>query len=212
MTGYRSGGLARINFCARSAEFGKSRPPISAVSKRYRGGNVLSAGQSRAQFWSGQDLSRSNLGHATFSNCYSRQRPERMDWSADPSAIRGPKLQDQRRQWMSVESRLHTASVTCIESPRPFQVCCQILPPRFNAIPSVLAGRTPINSEGSSLCLLPISIELLEKCDKIIGLLLVLQTRIDHLRARNLRFWIPDIFPERRFIPGNPRIFVGIRI
>jgi hypothetical protein len=57
----------------------------------------------------------------------------------------------------------------------------------FNSIASLFAGRR-------SLLLLPISIELLEKRDKITGLLLVLQTRIDHLRARYLCFWILDIF------------------
>ena len=62
------------------------------------------------------------------------------------------------------------------------------------------------------LFLLPINIELVEKCDKITGLLPVLQTRIDHLRARNLRFWIRDIFSERGVVPGNPRILVGIGI
>ena len=61
------------------------------------------------------------------------------------------------------------------------------------------------------LFLLPINIELVEKCDKITALL-VLQTRIDHLRARNLRFWIRDIFSERGVVPGNPRILVGIGI
>jgi hypothetical protein len=62
------------------------------------------------------------------------------------------------------------------------------------------------------LFLLPVSIELVEKCDKITALLLVLQTRIDHLRARNLCFRILDIFPERRFIPGNPRVFVSMGV
>ena len=101
----------------------------------------------------------------------------------------------------------HGSRNACIENPRPFQACCQILSPRIisTSIPSLLAGRT-------SLFLLPISIELLEKGDKIIALLLVLQTSVDHLGARNPRFWILDIFPERHFIPGNPRIFVGIGI
>jgi hypothetical protein len=67
------------------------------------------------------------------------------------------------------------------------------------------AGRT-------SLFLLPVSIELLEKRDKVIGLLFVLQTSIDHLGAWNLRFWILDIFSERRFIPSDARILVGIGI
>src|SRR6266702_2799913 len=71
----------------------------------------------------------------------------------------------------------HGSRKACIENPGPFQACCQILPPHiiFTSIPSLLAGRT-------SLFRLPISIELLEKCDKIIGLLLVLQTSVDHLR------------------------------
>ena len=47
------------------------------------------------------------------------------------------------------------------------------------------------------LFLLPINIELVEKCDNITALLLVLQTRIDHLRAWNLHFWIPDMIYSR---------------
>ena len=38
------------------------------------------------------------------------------------------------------------------------------------------------------LFLLPIGIELLEKCEEVVGLLLVLQTGIDHLRTRYFRF------------------------
>jgi hypothetical protein len=58
------------------------------------------------------------------------------------------------------------------------------------------------------LFLLPIN-KLVEKCDKITALLLVLQTRIDHLRAWNLHFWIFDIFSECGVVPGIPEFLLA---
>ena len=62
------------------------------------------------------------------------------------------------------------------------------------------------------LFLLPIGIELLEKCDKIVGLLFVLQAGIDHLGARDFRLRVLDVFAEGGLIPSDPGILVSGRI
>src|SRR6267142_3393532 len=59
------------------------------------------------------------------------------------------------------------------------------------------------------LFLFAVGIELLEKGDQIVGFLLVLQSGIDHLGARDFRFRVLDVLAEGRLIPGDPGVLVG---
>src|SRR6185312_10684356 len=60
--------------------------------------------------------------------------------------------------------------------------------------------------------LLAIRSELLDVASQIVDFLLVLNPRENHFGPRNLRFGIFDVFLEGRFIPGDPGIFVRIRV
>jgi hypothetical protein len=59
------------------------------------------------------------------------------------------------------------------------------------------------------LFLFSVGIELLEKCDQVVGLLLILQTNIDHLGARDFRFRVLDVLAEGGLIPSDSGVLVG---
>ena len=52
-------------------------------------------------------------------------------------------------------------------------------------------------------------VELLEVGDDIVDVGLGRQAGEDHLRSRNLRFGVFDVFPETGFVPGNAGVLVG---
>ena len=58
------------------------------------------------------------------------------------------------------------------------------------------------------LFLLPVAVELLEKCDEVVGLLLVFQACINHLRPRYLGFRVLDVFAEAGLVPGDAGVLV----
>src|SRR5450432_52599 len=79
---------------------------------------------------------------------------------------------------------------------------------RFNSSWAVWAG----GADPKRLLLFPVGIELLEKRDQVAGLLLVLQSGINHLGTRDFRFRVLDVVAEGSLIPGDARILVRVRI
>lgn len=64
-------------------------------------------------------------------------------------------------------------------------------------------------AERKRLLLFPVGIELLEKGEQVVGLLLILQAGIDHLGARDFRLGVLDVFAEGCLIPGDSGVLVG---
>src|SRR5215211_2594658 len=76
----------------------------------------------------------------------------------------------------------------------------------------MIVVRTVAQGEAERLLFLSVRVELLEERDQVIGLLLVLQSGIDHLGARDLGLRILDVLAERWLVPRDAGILIGGRI